>query len=612
VAWFRLIPLLILLVSGSSQFEEHLKLGQYYLEQKASGRAVTEFEEAVRLEPNRADATYNLGIALRQWGDLPGAEAALRRACHLQPHFPEAHFALGLVFGDRIGSEKLGLAEFQTALAQKPDYPEGHFNVGVIYWKENALDQATESFRKAVAARPDSAQFRTRLGQAWTKKERFAEAIQELTKAVELDPASQEAYYQLAVAQARSGNAKASVKTMETVQRLLDQGGKSLQHDQSYLLYSEGRTALDRGQVSVAILKLSAALSKPHDEILVRTALGVAYQMDGNLSVAAEQFKRTTEANPKSLDAHLNLGVVHMRMGHAAQAIRQFETVLAFDPNFAEAHYNLGLAMASQKRWEIAADFFRKTLQLNPSHAKAYLNLARVLRDSGDRERALVFYRSAWQRDKTLSEAALEYGRQLSEQRKAFEAIEVWKEGLGRNPIHLELHRSLLKALEASGKGAEAAAERRKFKLLTQGSSSTSPSDYQFAIQSLNLADYETAVAHFRNILEKAPEITEVRRDMALALFAKGDYAAACAEYRKILNQTPDDGEIRLNLGVTLLKMKQHDQAREELEAARNLNPLSAQARYQLGTLHLAMNSGQAMQYFHEARRLDPGLTPPK
>ncbi|MCI0417612.1 MAG: tetratricopeptide repeat protein, partial [Acidobacteria bacterium] len=284
VASFRFISLLILLASNSSsRFEEHLKLGQYYLEQNASGRAVTEFEEAVRLEPNRADAHYNLGVALRQWGDLSGAEVSLRRACELQPRFPEAHFALGLVLGDRIGSERLGLAEFEKALAQRPDYPESHFNIGMIYWKEDALDQAVESFRKAVAARPDSPQFRTRLGQAFIKKQQLAEAIQELSKAVELDPTSRDAFYQLAVAQARSGDAKASANTMAVVERLLDQGKRSVQRDQSYLLYTEGMTALDRGQASVAIQKLSQALPKPHNEVLVRTALGVAYQLDGNL-----------------------------------------------------------------------------------------------------------------------------------------------------------------------------------------------------------------------------------------------------------------------------------------------------------------------------------------
>jgi Flp pilus assembly protein TadD len=178
---------------------------------------------------------------------------------------------------------------------------------------------------------------------------------------------------------------------------------------------------------------------------------------------------------------------------------------------------------------------------------------------------------------------------------------------LKRNPADRELHSSLVGALEAEGKHTDAEAERRKFGLLGQAGS-----NYQLAIRALNLGDYDAAIRHFRRILEKAPEITEARRDLALALFARGDYAAACAEYRKISSESPDDGEIRLNLGVTLMKLNDYDRARRELEAARNLNPLSAQARYQLGLWHLAQNTGLAMQYFHEARRLDPSLAPPK
>ncbi len=81
-------------------FDRHLRAGQYFLEKKQYGRAVSEFESAVGLEPGHAESHYDLGNALRLWGDTDGAGQALRRAIGLRPDFPEAHFAFGLVLGD--------------------------------------------------------------------------------------------------------------------------------------------------------------------------------------------------------------------------------------------------------------------------------------------------------------------------------------------------------------------------------------------------------------------------------------------------------------------------------------------------------------------------------
>src|ERR1700730_3241595 len=121
---------LFLFAAQLVNFAEHLRLGQSYLEHKQPGRAATEFEVAVGLQPDSAAAYYNLGAALRLWGDPQGSEKALREALRLQPQFPEAHFVLGLVLGDRVGYESKGLAEFEAAAAQNPSYADAHFNIG--------------------------------------------------------------------------------------------------------------------------------------------------------------------------------------------------------------------------------------------------------------------------------------------------------------------------------------------------------------------------------------------------------------------------------------------------------------------------------------------------
>jgi tetratricopeptide (TPR) repeat protein len=162
---------LFLFAAQLVSFDEHLRVGQYYLEHKQAGRAANEFEVAIALQPDSAAAYYNLGAALRLWGDPQGAGRALREALRLQPQFPEAHFVLGLVLGDRVGYESMGLAEFEAAAAQNPFYAEAHFNIGIIRWKNGEVDAAVESFRKAASGQPDKPEFRFRLGQALFRAE---------------------------------------------------------------------------------------------------------------------------------------------------------------------------------------------------------------------------------------------------------------------------------------------------------------------------------------------------------------------------------------------------------------------------------------------------------
>src|SRR5262249_28172835 len=133
---------LLFFAAQLTALDQHMRLGQYHLQRADAGRAATEFETAAKLKPDSAPAHYNLGVALRLWGDPQGAEKALREALRIQPRFPEAHFVLGLVLGDRVGSESRGLAEFEMAVAQNPKFADAHFNIGIVHWKQDEVEPA--------------------------------------------------------------------------------------------------------------------------------------------------------------------------------------------------------------------------------------------------------------------------------------------------------------------------------------------------------------------------------------------------------------------------------------------------------------------------------------
>jgi tetratricopeptide (TPR) repeat protein len=576
-------------------FDRHMRLGQYYLDGKDSGRAASEFEAATRLDLRSAAARYSLGVALRLWGDPQGAERALREALRLQPRFPEAHFVLGLVLGDRVGSESLGLAEFEAAVAQNPSFGDAHFNIGVIHWKQNEAGRAVAAFRKATAARPNVPEYHFRLGQALARAGHLKEAVGELQRAVELDPDHKPAQYQLSATYSELGEEGKAAAATDALRRARARAD-SLARDQAGLQYRQGMSALERGQLDEAIEYFQRALKAPFDEARFRMALGIAWQRKGNLAAAGAEFRKALELNPGSVDAHLNYGVLLVRMGDAAGAEREFRDAIRADPNFADAHFNLGLAMAAQRRWKEAADSLQNAIRLNPNPARFHWNLGRVLRDSGDLPGAVAAYARAWSLDRTLTQAALEYGRLLPREK----AREIWRQALERDPLNAQLQEAYLSALD------DPAPARRRFALLNG-------EEYRKAVSDLNRGALEPAIRQFQAILHQHAELAEVRRSLAVALFANKRYGEAAREYENLVSANPSDSELRISFGAALREAGSLDRARQELEEASRMNPDSARAHYQLGLLFSAQSDEtRAMAHFHAARRLDPALSPPK
>ena len=71
---------------------------------------------------------------------------------------------------------------------------------------------------------------------------------------------------------------------------------------------------------------------------------GFAYQDQGNLDRALEEYGKAIQLNPDYIEAYMNLGTVYLEMKDYDQAIQQFEKVVELNYFYAKGHYNLGLA----------------------------------------------------------------------------------------------------------------------------------------------------------------------------------------------------------------------------------------------------------------------------
>lgn len=134
------------------------KLGEALAKSGRMDEAVEQFEAALRLKPDFAEAHNNLGNA---WSGMPGRRAAaaaqIEAALRLRPDYPEAYNNLGNVWAATPGRLDDAVREYERALELRPDYAEAHFNLALALLREpGGADGAKTHLKAFLALRPDT------------------------------------------------------------------------------------------------------------------------------------------------------------------------------------------------------------------------------------------------------------------------------------------------------------------------------------------------------------------------------------------------------------------------------------------------------------------------
>lgn len=165
----------------------HNHLGTFFSQQGDLDRAKEEFAEALRLEPQRAEAHYNLANILLRQGDLAAAERGYREALRRNPHYESAHLALGLIHerrGDSAEAEK----KYREVILNLPFSPFPYLSLGRLLLNEERPGEAAEVLSRGLEQAGDRPELYLYLGLARSRSGDRAAAVAVLEKGVELAP----------------------------------------------------------------------------------------------------------------------------------------------------------------------------------------------------------------------------------------------------------------------------------------------------------------------------------------------------------------------------------------------------------------------------------------
>ena len=129
-------------------------LGNIYGKKKEYAQAILYTKQALQKKPDYAPGHYNLAKALHMTGNPEKAMLSYRSAIKYNPYFEEAFFNLGFL---ALEQKKFieAVDNFKSFLEMQPRHPKAHFGLGTSYAMMNKLEGAKQYYENAIAYDPE-------------------------------------------------------------------------------------------------------------------------------------------------------------------------------------------------------------------------------------------------------------------------------------------------------------------------------------------------------------------------------------------------------------------------------------------------------------------------
>lgn len=127
--------------------------GAVYYGKKDYNRAIADFSEAIRIDPDFTNAFHNRGLAYYDKNDYDHAIADYSEVIRLNPKDASAHRDRGLAYSNKNDFDR-AIADFSEAIRLKPDYADAFYNRGIAFEKKQDWQKALADFKKFTELAP--------------------------------------------------------------------------------------------------------------------------------------------------------------------------------------------------------------------------------------------------------------------------------------------------------------------------------------------------------------------------------------------------------------------------------------------------------------------------
>jgi tetratricopeptide (TPR) repeat protein len=129
--------------------------GNVYNAKGDYNRAIADYTEAIRLDPKYAAAYYNRGVVYYNKRDYDRAMADYTEDIRLDPKYAWAYNNRGLAYYYNKGEYDRAIADYTEAIRLDPKYAHAYNNRGFAYYNKGDYDRAIADYNEAIRLDPN-------------------------------------------------------------------------------------------------------------------------------------------------------------------------------------------------------------------------------------------------------------------------------------------------------------------------------------------------------------------------------------------------------------------------------------------------------------------------
>jgi tetratricopeptide (TPR) repeat protein len=374
-------------------FNKFVDPGQDF--QAGRREAVTQFNQAVALNPRYTIAYFLRAIVKIQLNDPQGALVDFNQAISLNPKLANAYYNRAILKANKLNNPEGALADFNQAISLNPKSVSAYNNRGLLkYEKLNDPQGALADFNQAISLNPKLAIAYSNRGNLKYEKLNNPEgALADFNQAISLDPKLAGAYYNRAILKENNLN---------DLEGALADFNQAISLNPQYADAYNNRGALKYEKLN----NPEGALADFNQAIFLNPKLAAAYINRGSLKSqklndhqgALADYNQAISLNPQYATAYSNRGNLKFQeLNDPKGALADYNQAISLNPKSANAYNNRG-GLKSQKfnDHQGALADYNQAISLKPQYADAYSNRG-ILKATkfNDRAGAIADFRTA-------------------------------------------------------------------------------------------------------------------------------------------------------------------------------------------------------------------------
>ncbi|WP_116812496.1 XrtA/PEP-CTERM system TPR-repeat protein PrsT [Steroidobacter cummioxidans] len=338
--------------------------------------------------------------------------------------------------------------------------------------------------------------------------------------------------------------------------------------------YERAQSAVAEGDYRRALVELKNALQKDNDLHEARALLAEVALWLGDPSNAEVELNRLPAASGP--DPYLELRVrIDLALGRFAVALDKLAGASSDQIKPARADLYRGFALQGMGKTAEAQQAFRAAAAAGPQLIDAQVGIIDTMAAQGDAPGALALATQLTEKHQQSALAWYSQGAILARASKAEEAEKALLKAKALADKQLEATRqvSLLSTLiemQLASRNIDAA--RTNLDAMNRIAAGSPLSTLMSARISMAANDYSGAASGLRRLVNAAPQFTQARYLLGVALVAQGNLEQASRELNQVVEQAPQNLEARQLLAQVRMRLRDPDGALRVLVPAIETN----------------------------------------